>query len=186
MLEFLKNPSLVLLFSYYILMAILMMLSVILLSMKMILLSTLNVIRHLICDNSLNWLLNLNLTYVTLWTGAGSGLLISMLEKLNQFHLTGLKALLLLMWKLIGLFLRKSHLLIWWEWLSLLNWIETYIISIAMTAPKKIRALICPMKFLSPEVALYLYKYSIRSCLEYCCHAWAGAPSCYSELLNKL
>ena len=28
-------------------------------------------------------LLNLNLTYETLWTGAGSGLLISMLKKLN-------------------------------------------------------------------------------------------------------
>ena len=39
--------------------------------------------RHLICGNNLNWLLNLNLIYETLWTGAGSGLLISMLEKLN-------------------------------------------------------------------------------------------------------
>ena len=36
-----------------------------------------------ICGNILNWLLNLNLTYETLWTGTGSGLLISMLEKLN-------------------------------------------------------------------------------------------------------
>ena len=24
------------------------------------------------------------------------------------------------------------------------------------------------------------------SCMEYCCHVWAGAPSCYLELLNKL
>ena len=38
--------------SYYTLMNILMMLSVILLFMLMILLSTLNVIRHLICDNN--------------------------------------------------------------------------------------------------------------------------------------
>ena len=22
--------------------------------------------------------------------------------------------------------------------------------------------------------------------MEYCCHAWAGAPSCYLELLDKL
>ena len=44
-----------------------------------------------------NWLLNFNLTYDTLWTGAGSGLLISMLEKLNWFRLTGLKTLVLLM-----------------------------------------------------------------------------------------
>ena len=35
-----------------------LMLSVILLSMLVILLSTLNVIRHLICGNQLNWLLN--------------------------------------------------------------------------------------------------------------------------------
>ena len=41
----------------------------------MILLSILNVIRHLICGNSKNWLLNLNLIYETLWTGARSGLL---------------------------------------------------------------------------------------------------------------
>ena len=39
-------------FSYYTLMTFLMMLSVILLSMLMILLSTLNVIRHLICGNN--------------------------------------------------------------------------------------------------------------------------------------
>ena len=43
-----------------------MMLSVILLSMLMIVLSILSVIRHLICANSLNWLLNLNLIYETL------------------------------------------------------------------------------------------------------------------------
>ena len=35
--------------------------------------------------------MNLNLIYETLWTGTGSGLLISMLEKLNKFALTGLK-----------------------------------------------------------------------------------------------
>ena len=52
MLEFLKGPFLVLHFSYYTLMTLLMMLSVILLSMLMILLSTLNVIRHLICGNN--------------------------------------------------------------------------------------------------------------------------------------
>ena len=50
----------------------------------------------------------------------------------------------------------------------------------------KIGALICSMKFLSPEVVLYLYKSTIRPCMEYCCHVWAGAPSCYLELLDKL
>ena len=40
---------------------------------------------------------------------------------------------------------------------SKLDW-GSYIISVAKTASKKIGALIHSMKFLSPEVALYLYK----------------------------
>ena len=68
---------------------------------------------------------------------------------------------------------------------SKLNW-GSYIISIAKTASKKIGALTRSMKFLSPEVALYLYKSTIHPCMEYCCHVWAGAPSCYLELLDKL
>ena len=68
---------------------------------------------------------------------------------------------------------------------SKLDW-GSYIISIAKTASKKIGALICSMKFLSSKVALYLYKFTICSFMEYCCHVWAGAPSCYLDLLDKL
>ena len=68
---------------------------------------------------------------------------------------------------------------------SKLDW-GCHIISIAKTASKKIGALIRSMKFLSPEAALYLYKSTICPCMEYCCHVWAGAPSCYLELLDKL
>ena len=68
---------------------------------------------------------------------------------------------------------------------SKLGW-GSYIVSIAKTASKKIGALICSMKFLSPEVALYLCKSTIQPCMEYCCHVWVGAPSCYLELLDKL
>ena len=68
---------------------------------------------------------------------------------------------------------------------SKLDW-GSYIVSIAKTASKKIGALIRSMKFLSPEVALYLYKSTIRPCMEYCCHVWAGTPSCYLELLDEL
>ena len=53
---------------------------------------------------------------------------------------------------------------------------DSYIIFIAKTASWKIGALICSMKFLSPEVALYLCKSTIRPCMEYYCHVWAGAP----------
>ena len=90
----------------------------------------------------------------------------------------------LLMWKWIGQFLRKNHLLRCWDWLSLLNWIR--VLRLSLGASKKIGALICSMKFFSPEVALYQYKSTIWPCLEYCCHVWAGAPSCYLELLDKL
>ena len=62
-----------------------------------------------------------------------------------------------------------------------LNWI-----SIAKTAFKKIGTLICSIKFLCPEFVLYLCKYTIHQCMEYCCHVWADEPSCFAELLGKL
>ena len=68
---------------------------------------------------------------------------------------------------------------------SKLDW-GSCIVSTAKTASKNIGALIRCIKFLSPEVALYLYKSTIRPCMEYCCHVWAGAPSCYLELLDML
>ena len=68
---------------------------------------------------------------------------------------------------------------------SKLDW-GSYIISIVKTASKKIGALIRSMKLLSPEVALCLYKSTIYPFMEYCCHFWAGAPSCYLGLLDKL
>ena len=98
MQEFLKVPFFVLHFSYYKLMAFLMMLPVMLLSMLMILLSFLCVMRHLICGNNQNWHLNMNLIYKT----------------------------------------------------------------------------------------LYLYISTLWPFLEYCCHVWTGAHSCYLELLDQL
>ena len=79
--------------TYYTLMTFLMMgllmTFLILLSMLMILLSTLNVIRHLNCSNNKNWPLALNLIYETLgWDR--KCLLILMLEKLNLLGCWGL------------------------------------------------------------------------------------------------
>ena len=54
---------------------------------------------------------------------------------------------------------------------SKLDW-GSYIISIAKTVSNKIGALIRSMKFLTPEVALYLYISTIRPDMEYCCHIW--------------
>ena len=66
-----------------------------------------------------------------------------------------------------------------------LDW-GCYIISIAKIASKKIGAMICSMKFLSPEASLYFYKSTIQPCMEYYCHVWNGVPSCYLELMDKL
>ena len=153
----------------------------------MILLSILSVIRHLICGNNLNWLLNLNLIYETQWTGVRSGLLISLLGKLSWFHFDQSNNNGSIDVKMGGSILeeKSSFKMLGWTLSSKLDW-GSYIISIAKTASKKIGALIRSMKFLSPEVALYLYKFTIRPCMEYCCHVWAGAPSCYLDLLDKL
>ena len=50
-----------------------------------------------------------------------------------------------------------------------LNW-DSYSISNAKTASKKIGALIRSVKFLSLEVVLHLYKSTISPCMEYYCH----------------
>ena len=61
----------------------------------------------------------------------------------------------------------------------------SHIISIAKTASKKIAALIRSMKCLSPEVTLYLYKATLRPCMEYC--SVLGCDPGYSlESLDKL
>ena len=130
MLEFFRTPFLVLHFSFCTLMTLLM-LTVMLLSMLMIILSTLSVIRHLICDNNLNWLLSLNLIYETLWTGAGSGVLISMLKKCNQICLISLITL------AFDVKMDDSFTMLGLTFSSKLDWCS-YIIYIAKTASKKI------------------------------------------------
>ena len=59
----------------------------------------------------------------------------------------------ILMWKWMGKFLIKYHVLRCWGWLPLLklDW-GSYIIFIAKTASKKIGVLICSVRFLSPEL----------------------------------
>ena len=62
--------------------------------------------------------------------------------------------------------------------------LSSYIITIAKTASKKIIVLIRSMKFLSPEVTLYLYKSITWPCMEYCC-CLGLCFSCYLELLDN-
>ena len=108
----------------------------------------------------------------TSWTGVRSGLLISMLGKLSCFisfdesNKNGLIDA-----KMDGSVLegKSSFKMLELTFSSKLDW-SSYIISIAKTASKKIGALILPMMFLSPEIALYLYKSTISPCMEYYCH----------------
>ena len=137
--EFPKASFLVLHFSYYTLMTFLTMLSVILLCTLMILLSILSVIRHLICGNNLIWLLNFNLIYETLWNGlrsvdfnAGKTQLVSFDWSNNNGSIDV---------KTDGFILeeKSSFKMLELTFFCKLDW-SSYIISIAKTASKKIRA----------------------------------------------
>ena len=99
----------------------------------------------------------------------------------NMFCLTGLITLVQLTWKLIGLFLRKNHILRCWGCLSPLNWIGTLTyISIAKTACKKIGSSIVPWSFF----LLIFLCFSIN--LPNMLSVWVDAPSCYLVILDKL
>ena len=61
-----------------------------------------------------------------------------------------------------------------------------YYISIAKTHFEKTVNLICFMRLISLEVALYLFKSTILFCMKYFCNVWVDSPSCYLELLDNL
>ena len=158
MLDFLKTPFLLLHFSCYKLMTLLMMLSVLLLSMLMIVLSKCNQASDL--SEQLDLAAELE---SDIWDTVDT----VDREKLSLFYVTGIITLLPLIWKWMGLY-KENHLLRSRGCLSLLNW-GSYIISIAKTVCKKIRALICSVDFLSSEFALYLYK----------CTKWPPMECCW-------
>ena len=116
----------------------LMMLSVILVSMLMVLFSIIRVIRHLICGNNLNWLLNLNLIYKTVDWGkkwlvdfnAGKTLLVSFVRSNN----TGCIDV-----KMVGSVLeeKSSFKMLGLTFSSKLDW-GSFIISIAKLPPRKL------------------------------------------------
>ena len=84
--------------------------------------------------------------------------------KTRRFRLTGLITLVLMDGS--PLEERSSFKMLRLTFSPKLDW-GFYIISIAKTASKKIRALIRSMNFLSTEAVLYLYKSTIRPCMEY-------------------
>ena len=79
---------------------------------------------------------------------------------------------------------KSSFKMLGFTFSSNLDW-GSCIISIAKTASKKIAALTRSMKCLSPEVTLYLYKATVRCCMEYC-SVLVGDPGFNLESLDKL
>ena len=80
--------------------------------------------------------------YETRWTGAEGGLLTSVLEKVNLFHLTGLIAVVLLMCRWMVPFWKKIHLVRYWGCLSLLSWVGALTLSLLLKLPpRKLEAL---------------------------------------------
>ena len=69
-----------------------------------------------------------------------------------------------------------------WDYFSLLN--QTVSIVLNAKTAFKVGAVILSMKFLCPEVALHLYKFTIRPCMKYC-HVWAGTPNFYWAVFEK-
>ena len=136
MLEFLKAPFLVLHFSFYTLMTFLMMLSKTLLSMLMMLL-------YSKCDQASDlWQqfefaseLESDLRDTVDWGrkrlvdfNAGKTRLVLFDRSCNTV---------ILMWKWMGLFLRKNDFLRYWAWFSLLNWIGVLTLSLLLTLPSR-------------------------------------------------
>ena len=166
-------------------MIFLMMLSVILLSVLMILLSTRNVIRHLRQQLELASELEFDLLDTVDWgrkwlvdSNARRAQLVSFVGSNNTGAIDVKKDWSVLVekssFKMLGL--TSFSKLVW----------GSYIISIVKTASRKIGALICSVKFLSLEVALYLHKSTTLPCMEYCFYVWSSVPSCYLELLDRL
>ena len=160
-------------------MIVLMILSVILLSMLMMLLSTLDEIKHLISGNNYNWLLNLNLIYKIVDLNAGKTQLVSFDQSSNTGAIDT---------KMDGSVLQeKSSFKILVSTFSSKLDCDFYIISIAKAAFKKSGALICSVKFLSPRLLhisvnlTYSHAWNTVVMLGLvllfaACYVWTGAP----------
>ena len=116
--------------------------------MMMMLHSILIVIRHLICGNNLNWLLNLNLIYEILWSGGKKWFV--------DFNAGKIQLVLFVRFGSNAAIDVKMSESVLEEKSSLKMLGLTYLISIPKTVFKKIGTLICSLKFLSPQAALHL------------------------------
>ena len=73
--------------------------------------------------------------------------------------------------KMDGFVLEEKSPLRYWGWLSFLNWIGALALSQLLKLPLRL---------------LCVSKTTKQPCMECYYHVWAGAPSCFLELLDKL
>ena len=177
MVEFLKAPFLVLHFSYYTSMAFLMMLSVILLSM--LILSTLSVIRHLICGiNLFATELESDLRDTVDWGrkwldfSAGKTQLVSFDWSSNNGVID---------MKIDVSVLEENHLWRCWGWLSLLNWIGALTLFVLLKLPPwNLKSWFVLWSFLLLKLLCISVNYHktmnwiLMSCLRWCSYLLLG------------
>ena len=110
-----------------------------------------------------------------------------MLENLHLSNSIVQKILVLLIWKWMGLYWMRNHLVRFWNYFSLLNWIHVITLPLLLKILcDKIWALICSMKFLSSEAMLYLHKCHIKPCMECNGKVWTSASDCFLNMLDML
>ncbi|CAK1603403.1 unnamed protein product [Parnassius mnemosyne] len=61
-----------------------------------------------------------------------------------------------------------------------------FIESKAKAAARKLGVLAKVRRYFTPGQLLTLYKAQVRSCMEYCCHIWAGAAKCHLAALDSM
>ena len=104
-----------------------------------------------------------------------------MLDKNKMFPLTGLITLLLLVWKWIGLFLKKNHLVRCWECL------ESLTLSLLLELPpRKTEHWFVLWTFFPSGSAVYVFHSIIWPYIGYFCHILAFTPNCYLGISDEL
>ena len=134
----------------------------------------LNEIGLLTCGNYLTWLLNGNLTLGALLIEAGIDLLISVLGKLNMFHLVRQITLIILILKWKGLsYMNFFFQMEGWSFLNcFLHWLYS----------QNCHDLFYSVIF---KVAFDIFKSTVCFCMKYCCHAWAVALNWSSNMFGE-
>ena len=137
----------------------------------------------LIYGNNFFLFLNINLTFNLLWILERSGLLIL---TLRLFYLICHKSMTLLMQQRVGLSSMDNYLLRYWICLSLLHWFLILKIFLLLKLRLiKFERWFRSMNVHSSEVTLYLYKYTVQTCLDHSYRVWAGAPN-YPEEIKSI